>query len=99
MPAFVVANVNSCDPVRYERYKMLAQAAVTSFGGRYVARGGELKVLEGTYVPKRVVILEFPSLERALEWWNSEEYAEAKALRQELSDTDMFVVDGLSEPT
>ena len=61
-------------------YKALAPPAIAAHGGRYLARGGRTEVLEGTWSPKRAVILEFPSLEKAREWWASAEYAEGKAL-------------------
>jgi uncharacterized protein (DUF1330 family) len=61
---------------------------------RYLARGGQMKVLEGSWEPTRIVILEFPSYEQAHEWWHSAEYAPAKELRQRLSTTDLLIVDG-----
>jgi uncharacterized protein (DUF1330 family) len=60
-----------------------------------VARGGEVTTLEGTWSPKRLVILKFPSVDQAKAWWNSPEYAEAKALRQAVARTQMIVVAGL----
>ncbi|MFY9709992.1 MAG: DUF1330 domain-containing protein, partial [Candidatus Cybelea sp.] len=60
----------------------------------YLARGGKMKVLEGSWEPTRIVVLEFDSYERAMEWWHSAEYAPAKELRQQCSATDLLVVDG-----
>ena len=82
MKAYVVADIEVLDPARYERYKALAPPAIAAHGGRYLARGGRTEVLEGSWSPKRAVILEFPTLEKAQEWWASAEYAEGKALRQ-----------------
>jgi len=93
--AYVMVNVEVKDPVRYEDYKRQAAPTVAAFGGRYVARGGTAEILEGDYVPKRFVLLEFPSLARAKEWWSSAEYAAAKRLRQEIARTDMIVVEGM----
>lgn len=95
MPAYVVAEIEVEDPARYEEYKKLAPAAIAAYGGRYVARGGRTEVLEGPWSPKRLVIVEFPSLERAREWWDSPEYAPAKGLRQACSRAKMIVVEGL----
>ena len=95
MPAYVVADVDVHDPARYERYKALAPAAIAAHGGRYLARGGSTEVLEGDWSPKRTVILEFPSLEKAKAWWSSAEYAEGKALRQASARTNMLIVQGL----
>jgi uncharacterized protein (DUF1330 family) len=95
MVAFVIVDIEIHDPGRYERYKELAPASIHAYGGRYVARGGTVEVLEGAWSPKRCVVLEFPSAEQARRWWESPEYAEAKRLRQATSTTDMIVVEGL----
>jgi uncharacterized protein (DUF1330 family) len=95
MPAYVVVNVHVKDPVRYENYKQLAQASIPVYGGRYLARGAPVEVLEGEWTPSRLVILEFPSAERARAWWASTEYAEGKALRQATAHTDMVLTEGL----
>ena len=95
MPAYIVADVEVHDPARYERYKSLAPPAIARHGGRYLARGGRTEVLEGGRSPRRAVILEFPSLEKAKAWWASAEYAEGKALRQACARAEMFVVEGV----
>jgi uncharacterized protein (DUF1330 family) len=95
MSAYVVVEIEVLDPEQYETYKQLAPPSIAQYGGRYVARGGELTTLEGTWSPKRLVILEFPSVDQAKAWWNSPEYAEAKALRQAVARTQMIVVAGL----
>jgi uncharacterized protein (DUF1330 family) len=95
MPAYVVVNVTVRDPARYEEYKRLAFPTVSTYGGRYVARGGPVDVREGAWSPSRLVILEFPSLERARAWWSSPEYAPAKALRQSCADTQLVITEGV----
>ena len=95
MSAYVVVEVEVQDPERYETYKQLAPPSIAQYGGRYVARGGEVTTLEGDWSPRRLVILEFPSVEQARAWWSSAEYAEAKALRQATARTQMIVVAGL----
>ncbi len=97
MAAYVIVNVATSDPVQYETYKELAQRTVAQYGGRYLARGGAMKILEGSWQPTRIVVLIFENFERALEWWNSPEYAPAKALRQRLSKTDLVVIDGYED--
>ncbi|HXO17700.1 MAG TPA: DUF1330 domain-containing protein [Candidatus Dormibacteraeota bacterium] len=94
MSAYVIVNVDTTDPVKYEEYKTMAQDAVARFGGRYLVRGGKMNVVEGDWRPTRIVILEFDSFDTATAWWESELYAPAKALRQRLSTTDMVIVDG-----
>ena len=95
MPAYVVANITIHDPARYEEYKRLAAPTVSAYGGRYVARGGPVEVREGGWTPARLVLLEFPSVERARAWWESPEYAPAKAVRQSCADAGLVITEGL----
>ncbi|HEX2219862.1 MAG TPA: DUF1330 domain-containing protein [Gemmatimonadales bacterium] len=95
MPAYVIVNVTVHDPARYEEYKRLATPTVSAYGGRYVARGGAVDVREGRWSPSRLVVLEFPDVERARAWWESPEYAPAKAVRQSCADTELVITEGL----
>lgn len=95
MPAYVVVNVDVKDPVRYKDYIGMSPISVGKYGGRFIARGGAVEVMEGDWSPKRMVILEFPTLERAKEWWASPEYAEAKALRQATAETQLVMTEGV----
>jgi len=98
MPAFVAVEIDIHDPATYERYKELAPHSIAAYGGRYIVRGGRVEILEGTWKPSRLVLLEFPSAERARAWWHSPEYAEAKRLRQASASTEMILVEGLERP-
>lgn len=95
MAAYLVVNVNVEDPVRYQQYKISVEASLAAYGGRYLVRGGRVDALEGAWVPGRLVIVEFDSMEQAKAWWSSPEYAEPKALRQATARTDMVVVEGV----
>jgi uncharacterized protein (DUF1330 family) len=95
MAAYVVVEVEVQDTDRYETYKQLVPPSLASYGGRFIVRGGEVETLEGEWRPKRLVILEFPTAEQAKAWWGSEEYAEAKALRQATARSRMIVVAGV----
>lgn len=95
MSAYIVVQIDVHDPTRYEDYKKLVAPSLGKFGGRFIARGGKTETLEGNWAPKRFVIVEFPSVERAKAWWSSPEYADAKALRQATSSTQMVVTEGL----
>lgn len=95
MPAFVIVNVTVRDPVRYEEYKRLATPTVSAYGGRYVVRGGPVDVREGDWSPSRLVILEFPTVERARAWWDSRDYAAARAIRQSCADSQLVIAEGL----
>jgi uncharacterized protein (DUF1330 family) len=98
MPAYVVIETDVHDPEQYERYKAASPAAVASGGGRFVARGGELAVLEGDWEPSRVVILEFPDLDAVKRWYDSPQYLEARKLREGAANLRMVAVQGLDEP-
>jgi len=95
MPAYVIIETDIHDAEQYERYKEASPAAVASGGGRFVVRGGELAVLEGEWQPSRLVILEFPDLETAERWYASEDYQEAKKLRDGAAQLNMVAVEGL----
>ena len=95
MPAYVIAHIDVKDPARYEDYKKMSPISIHKFGGRFIARGGQAEVLEGTWQPRRLVLLEFPSVEVAKQWWASEEYRPAKELRQATSVGDMIVLEGI----
>lgn len=95
MPAYIVVDIEIKDAARYERYKTLAPPSIAKYGGKYLSRGGATTALEGTWTPKRFVILEFADADTAQRWWDSPEYAEAKALRQSCAETMMLLVDGL----
>lgn len=95
MPAYVIVETDIHDPEQYDRYRAASPAAVAAGGGRFVARGGELAVLEGDWLPTRLVILEFPDLETAKRWYESDEYQEAKALREGAANLRMVAVEGV----
>jgi uncharacterized protein (DUF1330 family) len=95
VPAYVIANIDVKDPGRYEDYKRMVPSSIQKYGGRFLARGGTIDVLEGDWHPTRLVIVEFPSAERAREWYNSAEYAEAKALRQATSRGTLLILEGI----
>ncbi len=95
MPAYIIVDVDVHDLARYEEYKGLAGPTVGAYDGKFIVRGGAAETLEGDWDPKRVVVLEFPSVARAKEWWASPEYAPGKALRNETATTRMIVVEGV----
>lgn len=95
MTAYVVLDLKVTDPDAFARYRELAPAAIAAYGGRYIARGGATEIMEGSWELDRVVILEFPSLDKAKSWLESPEYREARALRQASAKTNAFVTQGL----
>ena len=94
MSAYIVVRMKVTDPERYKRYAARTPDCVASFGGRFIARGGEAVTLEGPEFRDRMVIIEFPSLERAKEFYNSPEYTEIKALREHAGIGEFIAVEG-----
>ncbi len=95
MTAYVIVDIEITDPAGYEDYKRLAPASVTAYGGKYLTRGGKAETLEGEWSPKRLVILEFESMENAKAWLNSPEYGPVKILRHKYAKTNMVIVEGV----
>ena len=95
MSAFLVVQIEVASKERYEGYKQMVPPSLAPYGGRFVVRGGKVETLEGAWSPERFVIIEFPSSAQAKAWWNSAEYAPAKALRQETARTQMILVEGV----
>jgi len=95
MSAYVIVDIDVHDQEAYAEYIKLAPAGVAAYGGKYLARNGRKVVLEGEWTPKRLVILEFESLERAQAWIDSPEYAPAKAMRHSAATTNMVVIEGV----
>ena len=95
MTAYVVVDVASTDETRAARYRELSGPSIERHGGRFLVRGGPFDVLEGDWVPTRLVIAEFPSVAAAHEWYESEDYREARAVREGAGAWRMVVVEGL----
>ncbi|MCW5624058.1 MAG: DUF1330 domain-containing protein [Burkholderiales bacterium] len=96
MPAYIIASIDITDPQGYEAYRQLVGPAVAAGNGKFRVRGGAMEVLEGSWPRKRVVILEFDSMQAARDWYHSETYAPAKAVRQKTAITDLLLVEGLA---
>jgi uncharacterized protein (DUF1330 family) len=95
MTAYVILDIDVHNPEGYEDYKKLSPAAVATYGGKFVVRGGKTETLEGNWSPKRLVVLQFENAETAKAWLNSEEYREARALRHKYATSQAVVVDGV----
>ena len=94
MKAYVIVEVSITDKIIYEKYKKLTPAAIAAFGGKFIVRGGRTETLEGDWQPERMVVVEFPSVDKAKEWWSSDQYSKAKAIRQQSAHTKMLIVEG-----
>ncbi len=95
MSAYVIVETDVHDPEQYERYKAASPAAVEAGGGRFIARGGEIAVLEGDWRPPRLVVLQFQDLQSAKRWYDSPAYRETRRLREGAATLRMVAVQGL----
>ena len=98
MPSFVVGDIEITDPVAYETHVPRALATIARFGGRVIAGGGKVHLLEGGPMPKRIFIIEFPNVDAALGWYRSDEYQAALKVRLATSNGRVFLIDGV-EPS
>ena len=96
MAAYVIYQAEVTDPQRYEEYKVKAAASIAAAGGRYLVRGGEVEVLEGVAPSGRTVVLEFPTMGAALDWYRGEEYTELRKVREAAATARAYLVDGVS---
>jgi uncharacterized protein (DUF1330 family) len=94
---YVYAELEITDPVGYQQYREGVPTTIKAFGGRYLIRRGDPEVLEGDRKITIAVLLEFESRARAMEWYNSDEYRDLKALRQRTAKTNVFVLSGYDE--
>ncbi len=97
MPAYIVAEVAVADPEGYREYTRLVPDTLRPFGGEFIVRAGPAELLEGEGAPKRMVVLRFPDVAAARGWWDSETYAEAKAIRRRHSSGRMILVEGVPD--
>lgn len=95
MAAYLIARVEVTNPDAYESYKKLAAEAIAKHEGRYLARGGPMETLEGDEESRRLVIVVFPTLERAKAFYDSPEYQKAKAAREGAAKGQFVIVDGV----
>jgi len=95
MAAYVIGSVTVEDPEGFAEYAQGVPEVIARFGGKYLARGKAAEVLEGSWAPPRLAVLEFESVEAAKRWYESEEYKALAAIRQRCASTDLVLVEGL----
>lgn len=95
MAAYVISEVEVRDRAAMAAYRTLAAQTIAQYGGRYLARGGAAEVVEGGPPAKTIIIVEFPSMARAREWYASAEYADALKLRQTALERRLLFVEGV----
>ena len=95
MAAYVIAEIDITDPAAYEDYRKQVPDVIARYGGKYIVRGGRVEAIEGGWSPKRIAVVEFPSMEQALKFYRSPEYAPLIAIRQKASRGKLIIVEGV----
>jgi uncharacterized protein (DUF1330 family) len=95
MPAYFWVDIREIkDAAKMDEYRSRVAPTVEKFGGRYLVRGGPFEVVEGTYQPVRLAMLEFPSMDQARSWYDSQEYQELKQMRLTATVSNGFFMTG-----
>jgi len=94
MAAYVIIEVDVKDPLLYEEYKKQGAPTIIAYGGKPLARGGKTEVWEGSWQPKRMILLEFKNTAEAKRWWNSPEYDRAKKIRHKAASGNVILLEG-----
>lgn len=94
MSAIMISDITVLNKEAFEAYRTRATPVIAKFGGRYLARNGEVRVLEGEWKPRTVVVVEFPGIEQAEAWYQSPEYAYALQVRDVALTRNLILVDG-----
>lgn len=94
MTAYAIMDVEIFDIEQYMQFMQRVKPVIEKWGGHYLARGGEFRVYEGDYEPRRLVLMEFPSLEEWDRFYHSEDYQQLKPLRDECSHSRLVAVSG-----
>jgi len=93
---YIVAEVKAHDADAMARYRLMSQAAVEQYGGRFLVRGGAAEILEGKWTPpQRMVVVEFDSVEQARRFYDSTEYQAARKVRENAAEMNMLVIAGV----
>ena len=95
MAGYIIATIEVTDPEKFEVYRGQVPATIEKHGGRYLVRGGQVQVVEGDQPERRTVVLEFDSLEKAKEWYYSDDYAGPKELRIQSTVSNVMIVEGV----
>lgn len=95
MPAYVILQINILNRENYKEYVQKASPIVENFGGEYLVRGGKSEVVEGKWEFPRTVVVRFPSYDKAIKWYNSAEYAPIKKIRENNSEGNCIIIEGV----
>ncbi len=91
----MVIDVDVKDQKQYAEYMKAGAPTIIAHGGKPLVRGGKTRVWEGSWQPKRVIVLEFKTVEEARKWWDSPDYGEARKLRVNAASANVICVEGI----
>ena len=94
MAGYIVADIEITDSDEYQKYAQQTAATLERYGGKFMVRGGQPETLEGDWKAKRIVIIEFPSVEQAKAWYDSPEYSAIIGIRQRSAVSNILIVRG-----
>ena len=95
MTAYLLGRVAITDPDQYKEYMKKTPGVIEKYGGKFIVRGGSVETLEGAEEKRRLVLIEFPSFEKAKEFYSSEEYQQAKKLRAGAASGQFLAIEGV----
>ena len=95
MSGYVIAQIEVTNHENYKEYLAKVTDIVAKFGGEYLVRGGEFQCFEGEWKNSRNIVIKFPSYEKALEWYHSEEYKPVRQIRLDNADTNQIIIKGV----
>ena len=95
MAAYMIARINVTDMDRYNEYTKVTPGIIAKYGGRFIVRGGETVTLEGPEEKWRIVVVEFPDLQKAKDFYNSADYADAKKIREGAALAQFVAIEGV----
>ena len=95
MSGYAIFNINVKNPENYKEYVEKVKPTAEKYDGEYIVRGGDNTVVEGSWQHPRTVVIKFPTYEKALEWYNSEEYKPIKQIRLDNADTNGMIIEGV----
>ena len=97
--AFLISDVSVRDADAFQTYRTRAAASIAEYGGKYLARGGDIERLEGVWTPRNIIVVQFPTVEQARAWYRSPEYAFALEVRDKALSRNLILVDGIGNPS
>ena len=95
MPAYVIADVEVTDPTKFQEYSNQVPSTVEKYGGKYLVRGGDTERAEGSWEPKRMVVLKFEDMEQLKRWYHSPECSDPMQLRHHSANSSILFVGGV----